>query len=341
MAGVLHAGHGGPLTGPRPPASAVYDDEAGTWTVEIDRDGEKMTLHPSELVLATGMSGKANVPTFTGQDIFQGESTIRVSIPVPTATKGKKVVVVGSNNSAMDISKALVDNGIDVTMIQRSSTHIVKSDSLMEIALGDLYSQRAVDSGMTTKKADFVRLTAVPHHARVPDPVYDAIREQDKEFWRRLAAAGFDLDFGDDDSGLFAEAPATRIGYYIDVGAAELIADSSIKLAHGNVDLTENSVVLDDGSRTARRRRRLRHRIRLDERLGADLMGQQIADKVGKVWSGLSDTTKDPGPWEGGAAQYGSRPSNPHLGSAAATCTSRVTTRHIWRCSSRRVMRAS
>ena len=38
------------------------------------------------------------------------------------------MVVVGSNNSAMDIS-AVVDNGIDVTMIQRSSTH-VKSDSL-------------------------------------------------------------------------------------------------------------------------------------------------------------------------------------------------------------------
>ncbi len=28
-------------------------------------------------------------------------------------------------------------------MLQRSSTHIVKSDSLMEIGLGDLYSERA------------------------------------------------------------------------------------------------------------------------------------------------------------------------------------------------------
>ncbi len=32
-----------------------------------------------------------------------------------------------------------------MTMVQRSSTHIVKSDSLMEIGLGDLYSERALD----------------------------------------------------------------------------------------------------------------------------------------------------------------------------------------------------
>ncbi len=31
----------------------------------------------------------------------------------------------------------------------------------------------------------------------------------------------------------------------------------------------------------------------------ADLMGQEMADKLGKCWGLGSDTTKDPGPWEG------------------------------------------
>ena len=31
----------------------------------------------------------------------------------------------------------------------------------------------------------------------------------------------------------------------------------------------------------------------------ADLISQEVADKVGKVWGLGSDTTKDPGPWEG------------------------------------------
>jgi putative flavoprotein involved in K+ transport len=31
----------------------------------------------------------------------------------------------------------------------------------------------------------------------------------------------------------------------------------------------------------------------------ADLISQEVADKVGKVWGLGSDTKKDPGPWEG------------------------------------------
>ena len=31
----------------------------------------------------------------------------------------------------------------------------------------------------------------------------------------------------------------------------------------------------------------------------ADLISQEVADTVGKVWGLGSDTTKDPGPWEG------------------------------------------
>ena len=43
-----------------------------------------------------------------------------------------------------------------MTMVQRSSTHIVKSDTLMDIGLGDLYSERAVAAGVTTEKADLI-----------------------------------------------------------------------------------------------------------------------------------------------------------------------------------------
>ena len=39
--------------------SASFDAEAGRWTVEVDRDGERLTLHPTQLVLATGHVGQA------------------------------------------------------------------------------------------------------------------------------------------------------------------------------------------------------------------------------------------------------------------------------------------
>ena len=52
--------------------------------------------------------------------------------------------MIGSNNSAHDICAALWESGADVTMVQRTSTHVVRSDSLMDLGLGDLYSERAV-----------------------------------------------------------------------------------------------------------------------------------------------------------------------------------------------------
>ncbi|MCK0438897.1 NAD(P)/FAD-dependent oxidoreductase [Gordonia alkaliphila] len=281
--------------------SASYDEATGRWTVHVIRDGEELTLHPTQLVLATGMSGKANVPTFPGQDVFAGEQHHSSAHPGPDGFVGKKVVVIGANNSAHDICKALVETGVDTTMVQRSSTHIVKSDSLMEIGLGALYSEQAVADGMTTKKADFT-FASLPYRImhQFQIPLYDQIRERDKDFYARLEAAGFDLDFGDDDSGLFMKYLRRGSGYYIDVGACELVADGTIKLAKGGVDhLTENSVVLSDGTELPADVVVYATGYGSMNGWAADLMGQDVADRVGKVWGLGSGTTKDPGPWEG------------------------------------------
>ena len=119
---------------------AEWDEAAQEWVVTVERNGEAVVLRPKQLVLATGMSGKASVPVIPGQDVFRGEQQHSSQHPGPDAYAGKKVVVVGSNNSAHDICAALWEHGADVTMVQRSSTHIVRSDTLMEIGLGDLYS---------------------------------------------------------------------------------------------------------------------------------------------------------------------------------------------------------
>ncbi len=70
--------------------------------------------------------------------------------------------MIGSNNSAHDICADFYENGADVTMVQRSSTHIVKSDTLMELALGGLYSEEALAKGITTDKADML-FASVPY----------------------------------------------------------------------------------------------------------------------------------------------------------------------------------
>ena len=281
--------------------SASFDEESNRWTVEVDRDGEKLTLHPTQLVLATGMSGKPNIPTLPGQDVFRGDQHHSSAHPGPDAYVGKKAAVIGSNNSAHDICKALYENGVDVTMVQRSSTHIVKSDTLMDIGLGDLYSERALAAGMTTEKADLTFASLpyrIMHEFQIP--LYDQMRKRDKEFYDRLEAAGFELDWGADGSGLFMKYLRRGSGYYIDVGACDLVADGRIKLAHGQVDhLTENAVVLADGTELPADVVVYATGYGSMNGWAADLIGQDVADRVGKGWGLGSDTPKDPGPWEG------------------------------------------
>ncbi|NYI47648.1 putative flavoprotein involved in K+ transport [Nocardioides aromaticivorans] len=281
--------------------NASYDEDAGEWTVHLQREGKPLVLKPTHLVMATGMSGKANIPSYPGADVFQGEQHHSSQHPGPDAYAGKKVVVVGSNNSAFDICGALWEHGADVTMVQRSSTHIVKSDTLMDIGLGDLYSERALENGVTTEKADLIFASLpykIMHEFQIP--LYDQMRERDKDFYDRMEAAGFDLDWGDDGSGLFMKYLRRGSGYYIDVGAAELVANRDVKLAKGQVDhLTETSVVLADGTELPADLVVYATGYGSMNGWAADLINQEVADKVGKVWGLGSDTTKDPGPWEG------------------------------------------
>jgi putative flavoprotein involved in K+ transport len=280
---------------------ATYDEENGEWVVVVDRDGEEVTLRPKQLVLATGMSGKPNLPAFKGMETFLGDQHHSSNHPGPEGYEGKKAVVIGSNNSAHDICAALWENGADVTMVQRSSTHIVKSDSLMDIGLGDLYSERALAGGMTTEKADMTFASLpyrIMHEFQIP--IYDAIREKDADFYKRLEEAGFLLDYGDDDSGLFMKYLRRGSGYYIDVGAAELVANGDIKLKTGAVkELRAHSVVLDDGTELEADLVVYATGYGSMNGWAADLISQEVADRVGKVWGLGSDTTKDPGPWEG------------------------------------------
>jgi putative flavoprotein involved in K+ transport len=281
--------------------SATYDEEAKEWRLVVEHDGAELTLRPKQLVMATGMSGKPNMPDIPGMDVFRGDQHHSSQHPGPDAYRGKKAVVIGSNNSAHDICAALWEAGADVTMVQRSSTHIVRSDTLMDLGLGDLYSERAVAAGVTTEKADMI-FASLPYRIlhEFQIPVYAQMRERDKDFYDRLEAAGFQLDWGEDDSGLFMKYLRRGSGYYIDVGASDLVADGSIKLKAGTVDhLTEDAVVMDDGTELPADLVVYATGYGSMNGWVADLISQEVADKVGKVWGLGSDTTKDPGPWEG------------------------------------------
>lgn len=280
--------------------NASYDEASGTWTVNVVRDGKPVTLKPTQLVLATGMSAVPNIPDIPGMDDFKGDLHHSSKHPGADKFKDKKVVVIGSNNSSHDICAALWEEGANVTMVQRSSTHIAKSDSLMDLALGALYSEDAVASGVDTHMADMI-FASLPYRIlpELQKPVYAEMKERDKDLYDRLEKAGFMLDFGEDDSGLFVKYLRRGSGYYIDVGASELVADGKIKLKTGQTDRITATGVVVDGEEIAADVIVLATGYGSMNGWAAQLISQDVADKVGKCWGMGSDTTKDPGPWEG------------------------------------------
>lgn len=282
--------------------SARFDNDTCTWQVRVQRDGVETDLTATHLVMALGLSGFPHKPDIKGQQVFAGPQLHSSEFKASTAMRGKRVVVVGANNSAHDIASDLVSVGAKPVMLQRSSTLVVKQSVYCEKMLGKLYSPEAIAQGFSVDEADF-RFTSVPMRlleARHRD-LWQEIQAEDADFYQQLTDAGFNLDFAEDGAGLGLKYRRTASGYYIDVGASRMVIDGHISIRSGvNIDqLTETAVLLDNG-----------------ESIPADvvvyatgygnmvdwvakLIDQDTAQRVGPCWGYGSDTKGDPGPWLG------------------------------------------
>ncbi|MEL6433123.1 MAG: NAD(P)/FAD-dependent oxidoreductase [Pseudomonadota bacterium] len=281
---------------------AVFDDQSETWSATIRRDGRERQIEATHIVFALGLSGFANVPKFEGQDLFEGEQMHSSAYKGGTGFGGKNVVIIGANNSAHDIASDLVKHGANATMIQRSSTLVVRQDDYCDKVLGPLYSKEALAKGITTQKADILQ-ASVPlrlleqHHKTV----WDGIREERKAYYDELGTAGFTLDFAEDGTGLGMKYRRTASGYYIDVGAAELVAKGEIAVRSGctierlgaqDVHLSNGETLEADAIIYATGYGNMTDWV-------AKFIDRETADRVGPCWGYGSNTKGDPGPWTG------------------------------------------
>lgn len=279
--------------------AAAYDDASGEWTVRVNRAGEAVTLRPTHLVLATGMSGLPNIPDIPGSAAFEGDLMHSSAYRSGEAYRGKHCIVLGANNSAHDICQDLWEHDADVTMIQRSSTTVVRGG---RGGGASNYSESALERGMTTERADLIA-ASMPYRL-APGPAIEAtrrLRATDADFYARLEGAGFLLDFGEDESGVGMKYARRGSGYYIDVGASDLIVSGEIHLRTrvGIERIEPRSVVLTDGSELPADLVVYATGYGSMNGWAARLISQEVADRVGKVWGLGSDTAYDPGPWEG------------------------------------------
>ncbi|MGH9273663.1 MAG: NAD(P)-binding domain-containing protein, partial [Acidimicrobiales bacterium] len=98
--------------------SATFDEPSGTWTVVI---GDGTEVRARYLVAATGVLSVPYFPDVPGREAFRGEQHHTGRWPVtPVDVAGKRVAVIGTGSSGVQIIPAIADQVASLTVYQRT-----------------------------------------------------------------------------------------------------------------------------------------------------------------------------------------------------------------------------
>ncbi|MGX4774268.1 flavin-containing monooxygenase [Bradyrhizobium guangdongense] len=280
----------------------TYDEAKGHWTVTLRRaDGSKRTMHPRHVVMATGVSGIANIPDIPPLDRFKGILVHSSRYEDGENWTGKRAIVIGTGNSGHDIAQDLYSSGAEVTLVQRSPTLVTNIEPSAQLAYatyneGTLEDNDLIAASMPTPLA---RKTHVM--------LTEQSKELDKELLNGLRRVGFRLDFGEAGTGWQFKYLTRGGGYYFNVGCSNLIVEGAIKLKQfGDIEsFTADGLQMKDGSAIPADLIVLATGYKTQEYLVRKLFGDAVADRVGPIW-GFGDgfelrnmyaRTEQPGLW--------------------------------------------
>ncbi|MEY9181518.1 cation diffusion facilitator CzcD-associated flavoprotein CzcO [Bradyrhizobium sp. USDA 326] len=279
-----------------------YDEADGHWTVTLRRaDGSRRTMHPRHMIMATGVSGIANIPEIPTLANFRGTLLHSSRYEDGENWTGKRAIVIGTGNSGHDIAQDLYSSGAEVTLVQRSPTLVTNIEPSAQLAYatyneGTLEDNDLIAASMPTPlaKKTHVMLT-------------EKSKQLDKELLDGLARVGFKLDFGEAGTGWQFKYLTRGGGYYFNVGCSNLIVEGKIWLRQ--FDDIESFVTegarMKDGSTITADLIVLSTGYKPQEYLVQKLFGDAVADRVGPIW-GFGDgfelrnmyaRTKQPGLW--------------------------------------------
>ncbi|KAH7913178.1 FAD/NAD(P)-binding domain-containing protein [Hygrophoropsis aurantiaca] len=217
------------------------------WRVLVNRqDGREREFEVDHVVCALGVGGSVpRMPEFSGMEDFRGQILHSSKHTQAMDYVGKKIVVIGACNSAHDICADFAEHGIDVTMYQRNPTYIMSMEKGNKKMLAPLFWE----GGPPTEIADRIYASFPnPLMSMVQQRIVQEIAEVDKELLDGLRARGFKLL--ENSSGFLQLAWNRAGGYYLNVGASDLIVDGSIKLKSDSFlsHFTHHGLVFEDGS---------------------------------------------------------------------------------------------
>ncbi|KAF7378261.1 Flavin-containing monooxygenase [Mycena sanguinolenta] len=252
---------------------------AGTWDVVIAASGAERRFTVKHVVFATGLGGgEGKLPSYPGMETFKGKILHSTEHKRATDHAGKKVVIVGACTSAHDIAVDYYEHGVDVTMYQRSSTHVLTAKNGLARIMKPIYWEGGPPTEVADRlNASFPHLMSISLNQRqarviaeddkyafissilsiyqceLGNPKQLGIDSLYRDLLDGLRKRGFKLNMGMMDAGFAISAWNRGGGFYIDVGASQMIIDGKIKLKNDSqiAVFNESGLKFEDGSELA------------------------------------------------------------------------------------------
>ena len=118
--------------------SAAFDEAQGEWEVRW-RDATSMehTTRANALVCAVGQLNRPSIPNLPGLKDFQGQVVHTAQWPEGLDVSGKKVALIGSGASAVQVGPAIAPTVDMLSIFQRSGAWVVRSPNIhREVSAG-------------------------------------------------------------------------------------------------------------------------------------------------------------------------------------------------------------
>lgn len=102
-------------------ATADYDADDGSWVVvATDQHGDEKTFRGSALVPSVGMVNRPSTPDIAGLDSFAGPIMHTAAWDSDVDVTGKRVTIIGTGASAMQLVPSIAEQTKHITIFQRS-----------------------------------------------------------------------------------------------------------------------------------------------------------------------------------------------------------------------------
>jgi putative flavoprotein involved in K+ transport len=261
--------------------AGTHDEKNAAWCVTLRRsDGAERIMRPRHLVFATGVSSIPYMPDLPGLDTFAGTKVHSGDFKNAEQWKDRKALVLGTGTSGHDVAQELYAHGAQVTMIQRSKTHVVSLKEAQSVYA--IYSE-----GIPFDDCDLLA-TSFPYPVLRRSYQLSTARGRkvDNKLIDALERRGFNTWLGEDETGFQMMYLRRGGGYYFNVGCSELIISGNIGLLqYSDIEtFVPRGVQLHDGSIVPAELLVLATGYKNQQETVRRYLGDAIADRIGPVW---------------------------------------------------------